>query len=211
SKRKNVFDAKATKVALLHEGIELRGIDFDLMLAAYLINPAEKNDEIAPIARRTRVSQLQYDEEVYGKGAKRAVPEFPVLAEHIARKTNAMYQLQHHFMDELEKNDVTSLFTDLELPLAEILAEMEHQGVQLDVDRLKNMGEELTGRLNQMEHDIHEMAGETFNINSPKQLAVILFEKLKLPVIKKTKTGYSTAADVLEKLRPEHDMIPKLL
>src|SRR5699024_5120914 len=89
TKKKTVFDAKATKVALLHEGIELNGIDFDLMLAAYLVNPAEKNEEIAPIARRTGVSQLQYDEEVYGKGAKRAIPEFPILAEHIARKTYA--------------------------------------------------------------------------------------------------------------------------
>lgn len=211
SRKKTVFDAKATKVAFLHEGIEIKGVDFDLMLAAYLINPAEKNDEIAPIARRTQVSQLQYDEEVYGKGAKRAVPDFPILAEHIARKTNAMFKLQHHFMDELEKNEATELFTDLELPLAEILGEMEHQGVKVDVERLKNMGEELTERLKQIENEIHEMAGEKFNINSPKQLAVILFEKLELPVIKKTKTGYSTAADVLEKLRQEHEMIPNLL
>src|SRR5690625_6751342 len=88
---------------------------------------------------------------------------------------------------------------------------MEHAGVKFDTDRLQEMGEELTNQLETIEAEIHELADETFNINSPKQLSVILFEKLKLPVIKKTKTGYSTAADVLEKLEPEHEMIPKLL
>src|SRR5690625_7880830 len=88
---------------------------------------------------------------------------------------------------------------------------MEHAGVKVDTDRLQEMGDELTNQLETIEADIHELAGETFNINSPKQLSVILFEKLQLPVIKKTKTGYSTAADVLEKLEHEHDIIPKIM
>src|SRR5699024_1251070 len=109
------------------------------------------------------------------------------------------------------ENDMNDLFTELELPLAYILAEMEYQGVKVDVNRLKQMGEDLMTRVTTMEKKIHNLAGETFNINSTKQLAVVLFENLKLPVIRKTKTGYSTAADVLEKLRPEHEIIPELL
>src|SRR5699024_2159917 len=115
------------------------------------------------------------------------------------------------YEEDLHKNAQMDLFTELELPLASILAEIEHRGVKVDVDRLKDMGEELTERLQRIEQEIHELAGESFNINSPKQLSVVLFETLKLPVIKKTKTGYSTAADVLEKLEPEHEIISKIL
>lgn len=212
SQNKCVFDAKAVRVAFLHEGIDLQGIDFDMMLAAYLINPADKNDEIAPIARRNGFSSIKYNEEVYGKGKKLAVPEeTAVFYSHVIRKTNAMHELQGTFKELLDENNMNNLFTELELPLASILAEMEYQGVKVDIDRLKQMGEDLTARLDTMEKNIHELAGETFNINSPKQLAVILFENLELPVIRKTKTGYSTAADVLEKLRPEHEIIPELL
>src|SRR5690625_7508898 len=103
------------------------------------------------------------------------------------------------------------MFHKLELPLANILASMEYTGVQVDENTLQEMGDDLNERLEAIESDIHDLAGEKFNINSPKQLSVILFEKLELPVIKKTKTGYSTAADVLEKVEPEHDIIPKIL
>ncbi|WP_317950946.1 DNA polymerase I, partial [Rossellomorea marisflavi] len=102
-------------------------------------------------------------------------------------------------------------FTDLELPLALILAEMEHTGVKVDCDRLNEMKDELAERLVELEKKIHELAGESFNINSPKQLGVVLFDKLSLPVIKKTKTGYSTSADVLEKLQSKHEIIDYIL
>src|SRR5699024_5307060 len=174
-------------------------------------NPADNNDEITAIGKRTGVRDVHLDEEVYGKGAKRAVPEMDILAEHVARKTNIVYTLKEQFMKDLEENEQLNLFKELELPLALILAEMEHLGVKIDVNRLKEMGEELTTRLDTMEAEIHELAGESFNINSPKQLSVVLFETLELPVIKKTKTGYSTAADVLEKLQSEHEIIPKIL
>jgi len=208
SKEKYVYDVKALKVALLHEGITLQGVTFDLMLAAYIVNPADNNEEISAIAKRIGITDIQYNEEVYGKGRKLHVPEFDTLSDHVARKTAAVYELREHYSKELKENEQYELFTELELPLATILANMEHKGVQIDVDRLKTMGEELTERITKIEGDIFELAGEKFNINSPKQLGVILFEKLKLPVIKKTKTGYSTAADVLEKLAKEHDIIP---
>lgn len=208
---KYVFDGKSMKVALLNRHLTLAGVTFDLQLAAYLINPADNNEEITAIGKREGIRDVHLDEEVYGKGAKRAVPELATLAEHVARKTNIIFSLKEQFMEDLAKNEQLDLFNELELPLALILAEMEHLGVKVDVDRLKDMGEELTGRLDTIEAEIHDLAGEAFNINSPKQLSVVLFEKLKLPVIKKTKTGYSTAADVLEKLEPEHEIISQIL
>lgn len=211
TKKKFMYDAKALKVALLHRDIQIKGIAFDLQLAAYLLNPAVNNDEIAIIGKRHGVRDVYLNEEVYGKGAKLKVPELNELAEHIARKTNIVYTLKEQYEEDLQRNAQMELFTELELPLASILAEVEHRGVKVDIDRLKDMGKELTERLQRIEQDIHELAGETFNINSPKQLSVVLFEKLELPVIKKTKTGYSTAADVLEKLEPEHEIIPKIL
>lgn len=211
TKEKAVFDLKATQVALFKRGIPLHGVSFDLLLAAYLVNPAENHDEIPAIGKRMGFSSIRYDEEIYGKGVKRKVPEFSIVSEHVARKVDVVHQLKEHFALELKKNEQEHLFQQLELPLATILAKMEYRGVQVDIDRLKEMGKELTERITAIEADIYQLAGETFNINSPKQLAVILFEKLGLPVIKKTKTGYSTAADVLEKLASEHEIIPQLL
>src|SRR5690625_4495045 len=114
-------------------------------------------------------------------------------------------------MTHLQENEQAELYKELEMPLALILGEMEHQRVQIDIKRLKEMGIELELRLAEIEKDVYELAGEEFNLNSPQQLGPILFEKLKLPVIKKTKTGYSTAADVLEKLADTHEIIPKIM
>lgn len=211
SKKKYVYDGKALKVALLHRGIQLKGVTFDLQLAAYLLNPAVNNNEIATIGKRFGIRDVHVNEEIYGKGAKLKAPAFEELAEHVARKTDIIYTLKDEYVQDLQDNEQMKLFTELELPLASILAEMEHRGVKVDVERLKEMGEELSGRLDTIEQEIHDLAGEKFNINSPKQLSVVLFETLKLPVIKKTKTGYSTAADVLEKLEPEHEIISKIL
>lgn len=210
SKKKYVYDVKAAKVALLHEGIELKGVSFDLMLASYIVNPADHNEEIPAIAKRIKSMPIRYNEEVYGKGAKLKLPEFDLLSDHIARKTKAVYDLKSYYMKELKANEQDELYDDLELPLASILAKMEHTGVQIDIERLKKMGEELSERIKKIEAEIFELAGEKFNVNSPKQLGVILFEKLGLPVIKKTKTGYSTAADVLEKLEDKHEIIPHI-
>src|SRR5699024_11142604 len=115
-------------------------------------------------------------EEVYGKGARRSVPDFATVSEHVARKTNVIYAYREEILTDLAKNEQDELFEKLELPLAMILAEMEHYGVKVDVARLHEMGEELNERLEAIEQTIHEHAGEAFNINSPKQLSVILFE-----------------------------------
>ncbi|GIO21710.1 DNA polymerase I [Oceanobacillus sp. J11TS1] len=209
--KKIVFDAKRTKVALLRNHIHIEGIVFDGLLASYLINPAENNHDIPAIASRKGKYDVSFDEEIYGKGAKQKVPEEAVLSEHVVRKANALFELHPGMEKELEENEQEKLLKELEMPLALILAEMEHQGVLVDVDRLKEMGDSLKERLANLEKEVYELAGKEFNLNSPKQLGPVLFEDLGLPVVKKTKTGYSTAADVLEQLADQHEIIPKLL
>ncbi|GAA0426190.1 DNA polymerase I [Virgibacillus salarius] len=211
SKHKVVFDAKKTLVSLLRYDIHTKGIIFDMLLASYLLNPSENNHDIPAIANRLGQADCLFDEEVYGKGAKQKVPELDILAEHVARKANILFSLRDTMQQQLKDNEQYELFKELEMPLALILGEMEHTGVLVDADRLEEMRTDLKERLADLEREVHELAGESFNLNSPKQLGPILFEKLKLPVIKKTKTGYSTAADVLEQLQGEHEIIPKLL
>ncbi|KSU83682.1 DNA polymerase I [Fictibacillus enclensis] len=211
SKEKFVFDAKRAYVALDWNNISLQGVTFDLMIASYLLNPSDSGDDVAVIAKRYGIHDTDSEEAVYGKGARRKVPEESVLSEHMVRKANSIYVLQEKLTNELKKNEQYELFSDLELPLSLVLGEMETTGVKVDVGRLQSMGQELTEQLNALEADIHELAGVAFNINSPKQLGEILFEKLNLPPIKKTKTGYSTSVDVLEKLEGKHEIIRKIL
>ncbi|MFP3124934.1 DNA polymerase I [Ectobacillus funiculus] len=211
SVKKSTFDVKRAIVALKWKGLELRGIDFDLLLAAYLLDPSETDKDFRAVAKMKDAHAVKSDEEVYGKGAKRAVPNQEVLSEHVARKSRVLYEVKESFVLELKKNEQYGLFTDLELPLSRVLGEMEYMGVKVDRNRLLRMGEDLSVQLQAIEKDIHELAGSEFNINSPKQLGVILFDKLNLPVFKKTKTGYSTSADVLEKLIDHHEIVPKIL
>ncbi|MCA1021873.1 DNA polymerase I [Halobacillus litoralis] len=212
SKEKWVFDAKQTAVALMRHGVDIKGISFDLLLASYLLNPSENNHDIPAIAHRMGETAVQYDEEVYGKGAKMKRPDDDqVVYEHIARKAAVLYKLKENMEEQLKANEQYELLMELEMPLAVILGRMEHRGVSVDVSRLEEMGAELEERLNKVEQEVYELAGEEFNLNSPKQLGPILFEKLGLPVIKKTKTGYSTSADVLEQLEEKHEIIPKIL
>ncbi|KQB92294.1 DNA polymerase I [Geobacillus sp. PA-3] len=211
TKKKSMFDAKRAVVALKWKGIELRGVAFDLLLAAYLLNPAQDAGDIAAVAKMKQYEAVRSDEAVYGKGVKRSLPDEQTLAEHLVRKAAAIWALEQPFMDDLRNNEQDQLLTKLEQPLAAILAEMEFTGVNVDTKRLEQMGSELAEQLRAIEQRIYELAGQEFNINSPKQLGVILFEKLQLPVLKKTKTGYSTSADVLEKLAPHHEIVENIL
>ncbi|MDQ0161098.1 DNA polymerase I [Aeribacillus alveayuensis] len=210
-KRKIVFDGKQAIVSLRWRNIELNGIDFDVLIASYLLNPSQSTDQLASIAQEQNLSVVQSDEAIYGKGAKRHVPAESVVSEHVARKAYAVNILKQELEKELKENEQYELFSELELPLSKILADMEATGVKVDVQRLNEMGKEIEEKLQKLEKFIYELAGEEFNINSPKQLGVILFEKLNLPVIKKTKTSYSTSADVLEKLKDQHEIVEQIL
>ncbi|GAB2569886.1 DNA polymerase I [Gracilibacillus alcaliphilus] len=212
SQKKYVFDAKKIFVLLKRLDIDIDGIVFDTLLASYLINPSENNHDIPAISHRMGETNIHFDEDVYGKGAKKGLPEEESSwQEHIVRKTQMIYLLKDQMQQALTDNKQLPLLLDLELPLALVLGKMEATGVKVDKSRLTEMGKELTEKLDQLEKDIYELAGREFNINSPKQLGPILFDELGLPAIKKTKTGYSTAADVLEQLQGQHAIIDKLL
>lgn len=211
SKLKRVSDLKAAKSYLARQGLELNGITFDLLLAAYIANPAISGEDVAILAKEFGYTEVETNEAVYGKGAKWAKPEDAVLATHVARKAKAVWELAPKLEARLKENEQYDLYHELELPLARILADMEIRGIKVNVSTLEEMGKDLTTQLAVIEETIYDLAGEKFNINSPKQLGVILFEKLELPIIKKTKTGYSTAADVLEKLQSKHDIVKHIL
>ena len=211
TKIKYITDTKAAQAALKRVGIRLAGVEFDLLLASYINNPALSGDDVATLAKDLGYREVQANEAVYGKGAKRAIPASDVLAEHVSRKAFAVWTLQPKLEALLKENEQFELYKNLELPLASILSEMESEGITVNRATLETMGQELSNKLVVIEQEIYAEAGEAFNINSPKQLGVILFDKLGLPVIKKTKTGYSTAADVLEKLKPEHAIIEHIL
>lgn len=211
TKIKASSDSKAASASLKRYGIEVNGVDFDLLLGSYIVNPSTSSPDIASIARQFGYTNVQLDEAIYGKGAKKALPEEEIIADHAGRKALAVWHLRTKIEDELKKNEQFDLYHELELPLALILAEMEATGVAADKDALAKIGTELSARISDLQSHIYEIAGETFNINSPKQLGVILFEKIGLTPIKKTKTGYSTAADVLEKLESEHEIIAHIL
>ncbi|AVK83928.1 DNA polymerase I [Lysinibacillus sp. B2A1] len=211
TKIKYMSDSKAAQAALRRAGIRLAGVDFDLLLASYINNPGLSGDDVATLAKELGYRDVQANETVYGKGAKRAIPAIDALAEHASRKAFAVWLLQPKLESLLKENEQFELYKNLELPLAFILGEMESEGITVNRATLEKMGQELNDKLVVIEQEIYAEAGEAFNINSPKQLGVILFDKLGLPVIKKTKTGYSTAADVLEKLKSEHAIIEHIL
>ena len=211
TKAKYVYDVKSQKAALRRFGIELNGVVADMLLAAYIDEPAQNLEDVAAVAKCYGYHEVQLTEQVYGKGAKREIPEQAILAEHVARKALAVWHALPTVEQALREKEQFELYSTIELPLAFILCDMECAGVAVNEQRLIEMGEELTSKLTAIEQKIYALAGTEFNINSPKQLGVILFEKLALPVIKKTKTGYSTAADVLEKLQPEHAIIDYIL
>ncbi|MBE1554417.1 DNA polymerase I [Sporosarcina limicola] len=211
SNKKYTSDSKAAFASLARYGIETDGFEFDLLLATYIVNPSTTYTDVASITREFGNADVRQDEAVYGKGAKKALPDQSIVAEHATRKAQAIWELRPIIEQKLQENDQYNLYHELELPLAKILGQMESTGVKTDRETLQVIGTELTAKLAKLEADIYDIAGEKFNINSPKQLGVLLFEKIGLTPIKKTKTGYSTAADVLEKLESEHEIISHIL
>ncbi|MDD9265817.1 DNA polymerase I [Paenibacillus sp. GCM10023248] len=211
SKKKKVFDLHRSLLALAWQGIELKGVDFDVLLAAYLLDPTESNLSLSGLSAKYSLPGLKADDEVFGKGAKFRLPELAALSDHLGRKAMATARLVPVLAEELEKSEMHRLFYELEQPLAGVLAEMELRGIAVDADGLKALGVELVNKLDTIMASIYKLAGVEFNINSPKQLGEILFEKLGLPAWKKTKTGYSTDAEVLERLAPYNEVVGQIL
>ena len=208
---KIVYDAKKTYVSAHRLGINIENIEFDVMLASYIIDPSRSIDDVKSVVSLYGQNYVKDKITIFGKGKKHHIPEEPILNEHIASVTEAIAAVTPTMKSQLEDYNQIELLKDLELPLARILSEMEEIGIYTDINDLKEMEFEIQKKLDVLISNIHESAGEAFNINSPKQLGVVLFETLQLPVIKKTKTGYSTAVDVLEKLQGEHPIIDDIL
>ena len=188
--------------------------EFDTAIGAYILNATGSSYEYDDIAAAFLNETYPSQEEVFGKG--RTKKAFAVLPEQertafAVRQAEIFFRARAAMDEKLKENEQTELFYDMEMPLIAVLADMEKYGIKVDQAALlayqKRLGESLEG----MEEEIYALAGEKFNINSPKQLGVILFEKLGLKGGKKTKTGYSTAADVLEKLRTEHPIVEHIL
>lgn len=206
------YDFKRSKVLLSHLDIDLPQATFDSRLAKYLLSTVEDND-LSTIAHLYGTSSLSPDEVVYGKGAKRALPEETVLFEHLARKVQIILETQEPMLERLAENQQLDLLFEMELPLANVLAKMEIAGIKVQAETLQTMQAENEVLIEELTQKIYELAGEEFNINSPKQLGALLFEKMGLPLelTKKTKTGYSTAVDVLERLAPIAPVVSKIL
>jgi len=209
--KKVVYDAKKTFVIAHRLNINIQNIVFDAMLASYIIDPSRTIDDVYSVVTNYHQTYVKEDVSIYGKGKKRQVPNAEILNTHIASITKSIDAVKPLMEKELESHQQMNLLKDLELPLARILSKMEEIGIYTDINDLQRMQQELQEKLELLVQRIHDAAGEEFNINSPKQLGVVLFETLKLPVIKKTKTGYSTAVDVLEQLQNEHPIINDIL
>ena len=203
------YDLKKLYVFLKWQGLEITNVTFDTMIAAYLLEYNIK-DDIATLA-----NSLDYDipfyENTYGKNGKYNEVSIEEIAKIASMKARFIYETYSKFNEELEKEGMKSLYYDIEHPLAYVLGDMEFNGVYVSKDTLKEMGEEFKIKIEIVSKDIYNLAGCEFNISSPKQLGEILFEKLGLPHGKKNTNGYSTSADVLEKLRGKHIIIDKIL
>ena len=210
--KKKVYDMKRTYVALNRYAGKPQGIDFDVLLAAYLLDTNDNSTDIEGVAQHYGYTEIQSDESIYGKGAKKGLPEDEeIFFAHLARKVKAIHFLTEKLDEELVEKNQADLFYKMELPLSKILGDMEITGIRVNAQRLQEMGVEFSERLQEIEQKIYQEAGEAFNLNSPKQLGVILFEKMGLPPIKKTKTGYSTAVDVLEQLKEQAPIVEDIL
>lgn len=204
-------DLHRADLVLAKWGISFAGHAFDVQLAAYLLDPTEVDPSLGGLLQRYGLSGIASDEAVYGKGAKFKVPEDEALAAHLAAKADAIRRLREPLSAQLEELGMHRLYYELEQPLSIVLGAMEKQGITVKPESLEELGADFSKRIEQMTADIHRLAGVEFNIGSPKQLGEVLFDRLGLPVIKKTKTGYSTDAEVLEKLEPYHEIVRQIL
>ena len=207
-----------TKIYILlrQVGIEIKGIDYDISIATYILNPTNNKLKIENLIEQ----YLEIDVSKYiNKEENQQINLFESIEKDNSKQEKEKYMLYAYAISEIRKitlrklkeTNSLELFTNIDMPTIEVLSDMQWNGIYLDEDELNEFGKELTKKIETITKIIYEMAGEEFNINSPKQLGEILFEKMKLPVIKKTKSGYSTDVDVLEKLKKEDPIIEQIL
>ena len=207
-------DLKVDIVQLFRLNIALKNFTFDSMIAQYLLNPSQANYSINNLSEEYFDVYGIQSEDVFGKGKglkkARDLDKEDVM-KYLSFIFESVFKLEPIMMEKIIEQRMENLYTEVELPLAEVLANMEFIGFKIDTNELKILGKEYDEEIDSLTKEIYELAGSTFNINSPKQIGEILFEKLMLPVIKKTKTGYSTDVEVMEKLKDQHPIVEKIL
>lgn len=206
--------AKMDVFALLTLDININNLAFDSVIGQYLLNPAQSDYSINVLGKEYLNIYGIDSESLIGKGkSKKSYKDLSVdtRAQYITQALDLIHGVRRPIIEKIEEYEMTELYYEVELPLVEVLANMEHIGFKVDLDVLNRLGEEFQEKINKLTEEIYSLAGREFNINSPKQLGEILFDELNLPIIKKTKTGYSTDAEVLEKLKGQHEIIEKLL
>ncbi|MBU5427246.1 DNA polymerase I [Tissierella pigra] len=207
-------DLKSDIIILKRLGIEVESIIFDSMIAAYLINPSQTSYSINNISKEYLGYYGKDEEMLLGKGkSKKGFDELSKeeIGDYLAFLLDTVFNIEDNMKKIVEEQEMLELYYDVELPLVEVLSSMEYYGFKIDKEELNGLREEYNEEIDTLTRDIYELADIEFNINSPKQLGEILFEKLSLPVIKKTKTGYSTDVEVLDKLKEQHPIINKIL
>ena len=207
---KYTYDIKKTYVSFKWNNINIDNINYDAMIAGYLLDYNVK-DDIAYLA-----NQFDYDipfyENIYGKNNKLSEPNnIDIIAYNSVLKAKFIYETYNIFNEKLNNENMIELFNDIEIPLSYTLGDMEYNGVYVDKEILNQMGIEIKNKIFEVEKNIYEIVGHEFNISSPQQLGTVLFEELNLPSKKKGKTGYSTAADVLNKLVDKHPIINMII
>ena len=207
---KTVYDIKKIIYIAKKNNKEINGDVFDIKIANYLIDVTSKS-EIDKIVFNYLGEIISSNEEIYGKGAKRSLPTQEVLNSYIAKIAASILEVKPFMIKRLEEENMLDLYKNIEIKVARVLANMEFEGIHVSKKALDEMSHEFDERIKVLEGSIYTLAGSEFNIASPKQLGVVLFEDLGLPVVKKTKTGYSTAVEVLEQLQYKHDIIPLIM
>ena len=205
-----VIDGKKVAVSLMKEGINIIKTEFDLSLGAYCVNPSYGTLKDKMLFDLFTENDIPYFEEVYGKKTVYQIPDENIYGSYCLNKLKYLEFIKKRIDEELNKTNQLSLLYDLEIPLSMVLKDMELVGFNIDKNRLEVIGEFLQAEIKKLEERIYQETGEVFNISSPKQLGIVLFDHLGLGKGKKNKTGYSTSADVLEKLAEEH-IVPRLV
>lgn len=205
---------KYDMVVLRGYDIELRGLSFDTMVASYLLDAGQRGHSLDRLASRYLHHETIKIKELIGSGRdQKRMDEVPLelIAPYAAEDADIPWRLHDMLRQRLDTDRLSELCDTLELPLIEVLAELEFTGLRVEPDRLSELSQRYGERMTTLESEIYEIAGHEFNLASPKQLGVVLFDELKLPVIKKTKTGRSTDAEVLETLAQDHDLPARII
>lgn len=211
--KKIAYNLKDDIIFLQKRNISIKNVIFDTIIAAYILNSTQSDYDYSFIGNEFLNEIYPHTDDIFGKTKtkKTTLPSDDEVLKYCCQSSNVLFRAKRVMLQKIKENDQENLYFNIELPLIYVLADMQIDGIKADKDELIQYGKSLQEKIDIVTNEIYWIAGEEFNINSPKQLGVILFEKLALKGGKKTKTGYSTSADTLEKLKDRHEIIPRIL